>query len=308
VADFLFPHRVVIGSDDEAALDAVARVYQPILSQGFAGGDAACRPLLIRTSPQTAEVIKFAANAFLATKVSFINEMANICERVGADVDGVASAMGLDPRIGPHFLRAGIGWGGSCLAKDLSELIATAEQADYRPELLEATMAVNRRQRGLVVKKLGERLRVLQGRRVCLLGLAFKPQTDDVRDAPGVEIARRLLEKGALVTAHDPAVSQLPSLPDLGLVDDPYQAAEEADATVLVTDWPEFLGLDYPALRRRMRGDLFIDGRNALDPIAMLSAGFRYENIGGGGGHTQIDLTAAEGGQPVEAAGLSRSG
>jgi len=284
VRDFLHPTRIVLGSDDDGAVDLVADVYRPVLERAFPGAQGGPRPTLIRTTPQTAEVIKFASNAFLATKVSFINEMANICERVGADVGGVASAMGLDPRIGAHFLRAGIGWGGSCLAKDLSELIATAEQSDYQPDLLKATLSVNRRQRGLVVKKLHERLRVLQGRRVCLLGLAFKPGTDDVRDAPGVEVARQLLAKGTLVTAHDPAVVRLPELPDLGLAADAYQAADQADATILVTDWPEFLALDFSDLRNRMRGDLFIDGRNALDPVMMASAGFRYECIGGWGG------------------------
>jgi nucleotide sugar dehydrogenase len=281
MTDFLSPTRVVLGSDDDAALDLVTEVYRPILEQRFPGADPSCRPALVRTTPQTAEVIKFASNAFLATKVSFINEMANICERVGADVGVAATAMGLDARIGPQFLRAGIGWGGSCLAKDLSELIATARQSDYEPVLLEATLAVNRRQRALVVKKLQERLRVLQGRRICLLGLAFKPGTDDVRDAPGLEIARQLLAKGSLVTAHDPAVRSVPDLPDLGLAFDAYQAADQADATILVTEWPDYLGLDYPELRSRVRGPLFIDGRNCLDPTVMTSAGFQYECIGG---------------------------
>lgn len=278
--DFLSPHRVVLGSDDGKALDTVAAVYRPILEQSFPGGDPNCRPTLVLTSPQTAEVIKFASNAFLATKISFVNEVANICELVGADVEVAATAMGLDPRIGPQFLRAGIGWGGSCLAKDLTELIATGEQSDYDPQLLRAVLAVNHRQRGRVVKKLQERLRVLQGRRICLLGLAFKPGTDDVRDAPGVEIARQLLAKGSVVTAHDPAVGSLVELPDLGLAYDAYQAADQADAAILVTDWPEFLALDYAELRRRMRGQLFIDGRNCLDAGVMVRAGFDYECIG----------------------------
>jgi UDPglucose 6-dehydrogenase len=279
--DFLCPARVVLGSDDDDALDLVSEVYRPILEQRFPGGDPSSRPALIRTTPQTAEVIKFASNAFLATKVSFINEVANICERVGADVGMAATAMGLDARIGPQFLRAGIGWGGSCLAKDLSELIATARQSDYEPVLLEATLAVNRRQRSLAVKKLQERLRVLQGRRICLLGLSFKPGTDDTRDAPGIEIARQLLAKGSFVTAHDPAVRSMPDLPDLGIAFDAYQAADQADATILVTEWPDYLVLDYQELRSRVRGALFIDGRNYLDPTVMTSAGFQYECIGG---------------------------
>lgn len=288
--DFLSPTRVVLGSDDDRALDLVTDVYRPILEQRFPGGDTSCRPTLIRTTPQTAEVIKFASNAFLATKVSFINEVANICERVGADVGVAATAMGLDPRIGPQFLRAGIGWGGSCLAKDLSELIATARQSDYEPVLLEATRAVNLRQRSLVVKKLQERLRVLQGRRICILGLSFKPGTDDIRDAPGLEIARQLLAKGSFVTAHDPAVRSVAELPDLGLAFDAYQAADQADATILVTEWSEYLALDYRELRERVRGTLFIDGRNCLDPTVMTSAGFQYEGIGGARS-AAVDLT-----------------
>jgi UDPglucose 6-dehydrogenase len=305
-ADFLHPHRVVLGSDDPAALDQIATVYRPILEQRFTGGRPQSRPVLVRTTPETAEMIKFASNAFLATKISFVNEVANICERVGADVGAVSSAMGLDPRIGPQFLAAGIGWGGSCLAKDLSELIATAQQCDYQPDLLAATMAVNRRQRGLVVKKLQERLRVLQGRRICLLGLAFKAGTDDLRDAPAIEVAHQLLDKGALVTAFDPAVTSLPTLGEVGLTLDAYQAADDADAVILLTEWPEFLDLDFGELRGRMRGDVFIDGRNCLNPAKMVASGFRYDCIGGSTGWStdygrtrateldDIDLTGPE--------------
>ena len=286
--DFLHPQRVVLGSD-HIAIERVAAVYRPILEQSFPGGRPESRPVLVRTSPETAEMVKFASNAFLATKVSFVNEIANICERVGADVGAVSMAMGLDPRIGPRFLEAGIGWGGSCLAKDLKELIATAEQCDYQPELLAAAMAVNGRQRRLVVKKLQERLRVLQGRRICVLGLAFKAGTDDLRDAPAVEILRQLIEKGAFVTAFDPTVRSVPGLADVGLAHDAYQAADEADAVILVTQWPEFLDLDFGKLRSRMRGDLFIDGRNCLDPVKMTLSGFRYECIGGSIGPVATD-------------------
>jgi UDPglucose 6-dehydrogenase len=292
VQDFLSPHRVVLGSNSEAALDTLAELYSPILRQDFPGGDPDRVPILIRTSPETAELVKFASNAFLATKVSFMNEIANICERVGADVTAVSTAMGLDPRIGSQFLGAGIGWGGSCLGKDLTELIATAEQADYDPALLRATLSVNTRQRGLVVRKLQTRLRVLQGRRICLLGLAFKPGTDDIRDAPGVDIARQLMSKGAVVTAYDPAVSSVPHLPDLGLACDPYEAADQADATVLTTEWRQFIDLDFARLRRRVRGPLFIDGRNCLDAMRLTEAGFHYERIGGCPGATTTKVTS----------------
>jgi nucleotide sugar dehydrogenase len=281
INDFLHPYRIVLGSDDQAALDRVAEVYRPLLEQRQPGAGPDHRPVLIRTSPQTAEMIKFASNAFLATKVSFINEMATICEGVDADVGAVAAGMGLDPRIGAQFLRAGVGWGGSCLHKDLSELIAAAQHGDYEPEVLIAAMAVNLRQRRSIVGKLGEHFRVLAGRRACLLGLAFKPQTDDLRDAPAVEIARQLLAERMEVTAHDPAVGAVPELPGLLVAADAYEAAAEADVTILVTDWPEFRDLDFAELRRRMRGDLFIDGRNDLNAEKMAATGFRYESIGG---------------------------
>jgi nucleotide sugar dehydrogenase len=284
VEDFLYPDRVVLGGDDTEAVDAVADVYKPILEWSFPEAVGSPRPpVLIRTTTKTAEVIKFASNAFLATKISFINEMGNICERVGADVTSVATAMGLDARIGPAFLKAGIGWGGSCLQKDLSELIATAQEANYRPRLLEATVSVNKDQRTLAAKKLQERLPVMQGRRICLLGLAFKPGTDDLRDAPSIEIAKWLVSKGAQVTAYDPAVARVAEVPELRFAMDAYEAASMADATILVTEWPELRNLDFERLLNAMKGNLFIDGRNCLDPDTMAAAGFRYEGFGRAG-------------------------
>ncbi len=280
INDFLFPDRVVIGSDDPTALDLVTDVYRPILDQDFPGGHTENRPPVVRTTLATAETVKYASNAFLATKISFINEIANICELVGADVSEVASALGLDNRIGPRFLDAGLGWGGSCFGKDLSALVTTAEQYGYDATLLRAAIAVNDRQRRQVMERLRHDLKIVQGRRVALLGLAFKPGTDDLRDAPAVDIATSLLRAGAMVRAHDPLVTSVPACPDLVLAADPYSAAERADAVVLVTEWPDYLALDLAELRSRMRGDLVLDGRNLLDPRAVEAAGLRYQGIG----------------------------
>ncbi len=280
INDFVFPDRVVIGSDDPAALDLVTEVYRPILDQSFGGGRPDHRPPVVRTTLATAETVKYASNAFLATKISFINEIANICELVGADVSEVASALGLDTRIGPRFLDAGLGWGGSCFGKDLSALITTADQYGYDATLLRAAVAVNDRQRRQVVERLRHDLKIVQGRRIALLGLAFKPGTDDLRDAPAVDIATWLVRAGALVRAHDPLVTSVPGCPEVVLAPDPYSAAERADAVVLVTEWPDYLALDLGELRARMRGDLVLDGRNLLDPAAVAAAGLRYEGIG----------------------------
>jgi nucleotide sugar dehydrogenase len=279
VNDFLHPERVVIGGDDPAALDRVAALYQPVVDQRFPGGNG-YRPPLIRTSLATAETIKYAANAFLATKISFANELANICERVGADITGVTTAIGLDGRIGPRFLDAGIGWGGSCFGKDLSALVTTAEEHGYDAPLLRASVAVNARQRTVVVDKLQAHLKTLLGRRIGVLGLAFKPGTDDLRDAPSVDIIGRLVSRGCLVTAHDPVVRHLPSVPGVALVEDPLDVADRADAVLLMTDWPEYLGVDLAALRNRMRGDVLFDGRNLFDPESVRAAGLTYDAIG----------------------------
>jgi len=279
IDDFLVPERVVLGGE-ETAIDVVAGVLQPILDQRFPGGDTTRLPYLLRTSMATAETLKYAANAFLATKISFINEIANICERTGADVTELAVGLGLDSRIGPTFLDAGIGWGGSCFGKDLDSLITTAEQHDYDPALLKATVSVNRRQREVVIDKLRQHFGSLEQRRIALLGLAFKPDTDDLRDAPSVTIAERLLDEGAVVTAHDPVVTALPDCPGVVIAGDPYQAADGADAVVLLTEWAEYATLDLDRLRSHMRGLLVLDGRNVLEGVAVTEAGLRYEGVG----------------------------
>jgi UDPglucose 6-dehydrogenase len=292
INDFLHPERVVLGSDDAGAIDEVADLYKPILEQSFPDGDANARPPLIRTDLVTAEAIKYAANAFLATKVSFINEMANICDLVGADVSQVATAMGLDSRIGDRFLDAGAGWGGSCFGKDVDELIAGAEEHGYDPQLLKATVAVNKRQRDIIISKLQGHLGTLRGRRIGILGLAFKPGTDDLRDAPAVYIVSRLLEMGAFVIAHDPVVERVPDVPDLKMAGTPYEAADGVDAVVLLTGWPEFLAIDLAKLAEKMRGRVFVDGRNIFDPGTLSAAGLRYESVGRPGAGVRANLVS----------------
>jgi UDPglucose 6-dehydrogenase len=272
VADFLHPDRVVIGADpgDEAAADAVASLYEPL------GGQ------IVRTDVASAEMIKLASNAFLATKISFVNEIANVCEEVGADVAEVARGMGLDERIGPAFLRPGIGYGGSCFPKDLKALKMLAGNSGYHFQLLGAVIEVNELQKRRVVNKLQARLGSLTGRRVALLGLAFKPDTDDMREASSLVLAARLQGEGAEVIAYDPVATEAAR----GLLDgvefaaSALEALDGADAAVLVTEWPEFAGLDWHEAAARMARPLLIDGRNFLDPNLLMSAGFEYEGIG----------------------------
>jgi nucleotide sugar dehydrogenase len=280
VEDFLHPDRVVVGGEDECALDRVTELYRPILDQNFAGADHRCHPVLIRTTSATAEMIKYTANAFLATKVSFINEIANICDLVDADVVEVARGIGLDHRIGAGCLDAGLGWGGSCLGKDLAALISHAEEHGYEPELLRATLGVNARQRSQVVERLRQRLGTLTEKRVALLGLAFKPGTDDLRDAPAVGIAQELIESGATVTGYDPFVFGVSEACGLSLAASACDAAEQADAVVIATQWPEFLELDFDKLRARMRGTMLLDGRNCVDANAVAASGLTYQGTG----------------------------
>ena len=281
VADFLHPDRVVVGSQEEWALDLLTAAYRPILDQSFQGGKPDRMPGLVRTDLATAETTKYAANAFLATKVSFINEIARICDAVGADVVDVARGIGLDARIGAHFLAAGAGWGGSCFGKDIDALAATASDHGFELQILEATKEVNRRQREQVMERLIHHLGDLAGRRVALLGLAFKPGTDDVRDAPALDVAHRLLGRGAEVAAFDPAVKEVPGLA-IEYHSDAYGAVRGADAVLLMTEWPEFLRLDLAAVRELMRGRLLFDARNLFRPDEVLAAGFAYEAFGRG--------------------------
>lgn len=280
VDDFLHPNRIVLGSDNDVALRKVLEVYSPIL-RGDTSADASRRPpALVTTDLVTAETIKYASNAFLATKISFINEIASICEQLGADVSSVATAVGLDSRIGPDFLEAGIGWGGSCFGKDLTALVTLAAQHFYDAPLLRATIEVNRRQRSLPIDRLQRALHDVNGRRVAMLGLSFKPETDDIRDSPAVELAARLADLGAHVTAYDPMVKSLPGRHSVTIAPGPYDAADGAHAVVIATQWPEFLSLDLALLRERMLGNLLVDGRNMFDPQTVAEAGLVYESVG----------------------------
>ncbi len=271
IQDFMRPDRVVIGSHDREAAERVAQLYAPLQA-----------PVLITANIYTAEMVKYASNAFLATRISFINEIARICERVDADAKLVAEGMGLDRRIGPHFLDAGIGYGGSCFPKDVAALAALAERFDYHPEMLHAVMDINSDQRMLVIDKLRECLEGLPGRVIGLLGLAFKPNTDDLREAPSLDSARVLVAAGAHVRAYDPAAMEGARrlLPEVDYRADAYEVAAGADAVVLVTEWNEFRQLDLDRMREAMREPVMIDGRNIYDPELMRRAGFTYRGIG----------------------------
>jgi UDPglucose 6-dehydrogenase len=268
--DFMEPDRVVIGAHDREAAERVARLYQLLGA-----------PVRIY-SLYTAEMVKYASNAFLATRVSFINEIARICERVDADVRLVAEGMGLDRRIGVGFLEAGIGYGGSCLPKDVKALAAIAETYDYHPELLHAVMDINRDQHLLAVEKLRECLGSVRGQVVGLLGLSFKPNTDDMRQAPSIAIATELSRRGAEVRAYDPAATNKARLlmPGLDYRRSVYGAARGADAVVVVTEWNEFRHIDLGRLKRLMRRPVVVDGRNIYDPAEMRRLGFVYRGIG----------------------------
>jgi UDPglucose 6-dehydrogenase len=271
IQDFMHPDRVVIGSHDRAPAEKVALLYAPLQA-----------PILITPNIYTAEMVKYASNAFLAARISFINEIARICERVDADAKLVAEGMGLDKRIGPSYLDVGIGYGGSCFKKDVMALAALAERFDYHPELLNAVMDINRDQRMLVIDKLREALDELNERTVGLLGLAFKPNTDDLRDAPSLDIAKVLLAAGAHVRAYDPAAMDgaRVKLPDVEFTRDAYGVAAGADALVVVTEWNEFRRLDMARVKASMRRPVIIDGRNIYDPVAMRGLGFTYRGIG----------------------------
>ena len=232
------------------------------------------------TTPETAELIKYAANAHLCVRISLMNEIASIADTVGADASVVAQAVGLDHRIGPHFLRSGIGWGGSCFAKDISALEQIAQSRGVPPRMLRAADRVNQDQRGWVTTKLSEFYPSLRGRRIALLGLAYKPHTDDMRDAPAQEIASQLVALGAEVVAFDPAVQEVAELGPIASAEDPIAAADGADALVVVTEWPQFSELDLERIRSVMRTPILLDGRNQLDPSRAQEAGFVYVGVG----------------------------
>jgi UDPglucose 6-dehydrogenase len=281
VKDFMHPDRVVVGDEGNWAGEAVVELYRPLLSGAHSGRGSG---ELVRTDVASAEMIKLAANAFLATKISFINEIANVCEETGADVIEVARGVGLDDRIGPRFLQAGIGYGGSCFTKDVSALKLLAANSGYHFQLLNAVTEVNELQKRRVVSKLERHLGDLAGKRVAMLGLAFKPETDDMRGASSLVLAARLQAEGAHVRVYDPIaeVQARKLMPQLDYAPGAMDALADADAVVLVTEWPEFMGLDWSHVSEAMRGHVVIDGRNALDRDAVRGAGLLYEGIGRG--------------------------
>ena len=272
VKDFLEPDRVVIGADaeDDWAAEAVESVYEPLGAP------------IVRTDLSSAEMIKLASNAYLATKISFINEIANVCDEVGADVTEVARGMGLDPRIGSRFLNAGLGFGGSCFPKDTQALKILAGNSGYHFQLLNSVIEVNELQKRRVMAKLSKHLDSLVGKRVALLGLAFKPDTDDMREASSLVLAARLEGEGARVVAFDPVAQERAAelLPSVEMAGSAMDALEGVDAAVLVTEWPEFTELDWGEVARRMANPLLIDGRNFLDPEVVRDAGITYAAIG----------------------------
>jgi UDPglucose 6-dehydrogenase len=268
VRDFMEPDRIVIGAFDPADGDVIESLH--------AGIDAP----VVRCDVPSAEMVKLAANAALVTRISFINEIANVCEATGADVTTVAKGIGLDRRIGPSFLRAGIGYGGSCFPKDSLALKQLAANSGYNFQLLNAVIEVNELQKRRVVGKLERRIGPLRGKRVALLGLAFKPGTDDMREAPSLVLAGRLLSEGAEVTAWDPVADGRSQLHGVEVAESALEALAGADAAVIVTEWPEVSELDWAAAGELMRGRVVIDGRNVLDPEEMRALGFAYEGIG----------------------------
>jgi UDPglucose 6-dehydrogenase len=272
ISDFLHPSRTVLGSMDREAAEKVAQLHFPL------------RTPIVITDLRTAEMIKYASNAFLATKISFINEIANICEALGADVKEVASGMGYDPRIGSQFLEAGIGYGGSCFPKDVKALAHMASVKGRHPQLLQAVMDINDDRRRLFIDHIESLLGDVSGKEVGLLGLAFKPNTDDIREAPALKIAGLLEAKGACVRAYDPVAMDAAArvLPKLRMCPDPYALADGADALVVVTDWNEFKQIDLPRILALMRTPNIIDGRNIYEPEELKVLGFRYRGIGRG--------------------------
>ena len=272
ISDFMQPHRTVLGSLDHEAAEKVAQLHLPL------------RAPIVITDLRTAEMIKYASNAFLAAKISFINEIANICEALGADVKEVAVGMGYDKRIGPFFLDAGLGYGGSCFPKDVKALAYMAAEKGRHPQLLTAVMEINDDRRPMAFNRLKEMLGDLDGKVVGLLGLSFKPNTDDMRDAPSVDIARMLLNAGAQVRAYDPVAMPIaaPLMPDVVMQADPYSLAEDADALILITEWNEFKQLDLERVRSLMRQPHILDCRNIYDVAQMNKYGFNYRGLGRG--------------------------
>lgn len=288
--DTFYPDRIVVGADDVSAANLVRQMYAPILEQNFTPPKAVPRPegysmpALVTTSPTSAELIKYAANAFLAMKISYINEFALLAERVGADIREVARGIGLDKRIGPGFLNAGAGWGGSCFPKDTRSILFTAKQYGHDLLLVNAAVEVNCRQRKMVIEKLQETLKVIRGSTIGILGLSFKPNTDDIRESAAIDIIRELLEMGARVKVYDPVAMDKyrENYPEQEVVytGSVRDAARDADALVLLTEWEDFLHQPWKKISAEMRAPVFVDGRNLLQGDEMRQWGYQYMGVG----------------------------
>ena len=291
VTDFLHPDRIVLGVDNQRCAAVLSEVYRPVTSGSyyqrndaiFRPGQVKIPPPLILTSSKSAELIKHASNAFLAMKISFINAVANICESVGANVEEVCQGVGSDSRIGPRFLKPGIGFGGSCFPKDLMAFRAVAQESGYDFRLLDEVLRINEEQRQHFLRKVRSALWTLRGKRLAVLGLAFKGGTDDIRDSPALSLVHSLLQEGCHIVAYDPAAMER-SRESLGskveFAGSPYNAAEDADALLILTEWDEFAKLDLPQLRDRLKYPIVIDGRNLYDPGEMVAHGFTYYSVG----------------------------
>jgi len=293
VIDFLHPDRIVVGAGTERAADLLKCIYAPLFEGSYyerpdalrGACSAACPAKLLVTSPQSAEIIKHASNAFLALKISFINAVANLAENVDADIEDIAAGIGLDSRIGPKFLRAGLGYGGSCFPKDVAAFHWVAQQQGLNFHLLEEVRRINDAQRDVFFNKVRAALWTLRGKKLAALGLAFKGDTDDIRESPALEVIRRLLDAGACVTAYDPAAAEraqavLPPSDKMRYAANLYEAAVDADAVLILTDWKEFAEIDLVELNRAVRFPIVIDGRNLYKPQLMADHGFTYVSIG----------------------------
>jgi UDPglucose 6-dehydrogenase len=270
ISDFLNPDRIVIGASNNRAFNIITELYRSLNAH------------IIFTSVKSAELIKYASNAFLATKISFINEIANVCERVGSDVKEVAYAMGMDRRIGREFLNAGLGYGGSCLPKDVSALIHLARESGYDPQILTSVNEINEYQIDSFIGKITKTLKNVRGKNIAVLGLAFKPETDDLREAPSLKVIKELIKKGARIKAYDPAAKKAARklIPQATFSPGVYDAIEGADAIVLVTEWPEFRDIDLEKARKLVKKPYLFDGRNIYDPKRVREAGFKYFGVG----------------------------
>jgi len=306
VVDFLHPDRIVVGAATDCAANLLKAIYLPLTSGNYYSNTWAVPgprvssdpPPILLTSTKAAEIIKHASNAFLATKISFINVIANVCEAAGADVEEVARGIGMDTRIGPKFLRAGVGYGGSCFPKDVAAFRHVAEQVGVDFGLLQEVEKVNEEQKLRFFQKIRSALWTFRGKKVGVLGLAFKGGTDDIRESPAVDVVKRLLAEGCLVNAYDPAASDrckevIPPGPSMRYVDELYAAAQDADALLILNDWQEFAELDLVKLHYMLRYPIVIDGRNLYDPATMTKHGFTYLSVGRPGLSQPVDPAAA---------------